>query len=222
MYASQSRTRRHSLEPTPSSRLIKLHKCYSLDQNTSPLARKRSYEQAFGSNDEEYFDDNVDELFFHPSLEPYMTGGSVTRSTTPLLDFTLKPIGGRRNWKNVVHKQRFEGKLTQHREVTENDDVGSEIVRALRRTIENQIESDPSIIDNSHIHFTMQSDSFSHTFQSTFFTVKEFNDGSERLDMYLQTLAAKLNSNEEFTPDETFTMETTFIHSPGMGRGNGK
>lgn len=185
MYASQSRTRRHSLESTPSSRLIKLHKRYSLDQNTSPLARKRSYEQAFGSNDEEYFDDNVDELFFHPSLEPYMTEGSVTRFTTPLLDFTLKPIGGRRNWKNVVHKQRFEGKLTQHREVTENDDVGSEIVRALRRTIENQIESDPSIIDNSHIHFTMQSDSFSHTFQSTFFTVKEFNDGSERLDMYL-------------------------------------
>ena len=146
-----------------------------------------------------------------------MKGGSVTKSTTPLLDFTLKPIGGRRNWKNVVHKQRFEGKLTQRRDVTEN-----EIVRALRRTIENQIESDPSIVDNSHIHFTMQSNSFSHAFQSTSFTVKEFNDGSERLDMYLQTLAAKLNSNEEFTPDETFTMETTFIHLPGMRRGNGK
>ena len=150
-----------------------------------------------------------------------MMGGSVTRSTTPLLDFTWKPIGGRRNWKNVV-QQRFEGKLTQQRDVTENDDVGNEIVRALRRTIENQIKSDPSIIDNSHIHFTMQSDSFSYAFQSTSFTFKEFNDDSERLDMYLQTLAAKLNSNEEFTPDETFTMETTFIHSPGMGRGNGK
>ena len=110
MYASQSRTRRHSLEPTPSSRLIKLHKRYSLDQNTSSLVRKRTYEQAFGSNDEEYFDDNDNELFFHPSLEPYMKGGSVTKSTTSLLHFTLKPIGGRRNWKNVVHKQRFEGK----------------------------------------------------------------------------------------------------------------
>ena len=45
----------------------------------------------------------------------------------------------------------------------------------------------------------------------------EFQDGSERLDTYLQALAQKLNSNEEFSPDDTFTMETSFIRTPGPG-----
>ena len=52
--------------------------------------------------------------------------------------------------------------------------------------------------------------------------MREFEDGSERLETYLQALATKLNSNEEFTPDETFTVETTFIRTPGPGRGHGK
>ena len=68
----------------------------------------------------------------------------------------------------------------------------------------------------------MQSDAFTHAFQSTTFTVGEFEDGSERLDTYLQSLAAKLNSNQDFSPDDTFTLETTFIHTPGPGRGNVK
>ena len=67
----------------------------------------------------------------------------------------------------------------------------------------------------------MQSNTFTHAFQSTTFTVQEFEDRSERLDTYLQALAAKLNSNEEFAPDESFTMETTFIHTPGPGSGHG-
>lgn len=68
----------------------------------------------------------------------------------------------------------------------------------------------------------MQSDSFDHAFQSTTFTVGEFTQGSDRLDTYLQSLATKLNSNEEFAPDESFTMETTFINTPGAGSSNGK
>ena len=110
MYVSHSRKRRHSLEPTQSSRLIKLHKRCSLDQNTFTLVRKRTYEQVFGSKDEEYFDDDDDEPFFHPSLEPYMTGGCVTRCTTPLLDFTLKPIGERlEKWKKCRPQAKIRG-----------------------------------------------------------------------------------------------------------------
>ena len=72
------------------------------------------------------------------------------------------------------------------------------------------------------MHFILQSRAFTHAFQSTTFTVREFEEDSERLDTYLQSLSAKLNSNEEFTPDDTFTMETTFIRTPGRGSGNGK
>ena len=54
------------------------------------------------------------------------------------------------------------------------------------------------------------------------FTIGEFKDGSECLDIYLQALAQKLNSNQEFIPDNSFTVETTFIHTPAPGSGNGK
>ena len=49
----------------------------------------------------------------------------------------------------------------------------------------------------------MQSDAFSHAFQSSTFTVSEFENGSERLDTYLQALATKLNSNQAFEPDDS-------------------
>ena len=52
--------------------------------------------------------------------------------------------------------------------------------------------------------------------------MREFQDDSERLDTYLQALAQKLNSNEEFSPDDTFTMETSFIRTPGPGGKNSK
>lgn len=38
----------------------------------------------------------------------------------------------------------------------------------------------------------------------------------------LQTLAVKLDSNKEFAPNDTFSMETTFIPTQGLGSGHGK
>jgi len=52
--------------------------------------------------------------------------------------------------------------------------------------------------------------------------VSEFEEGSERLDTYLQALANKLNSNQAFEADDSFTMETTFIRTPAPGSGHGK
>ena len=49
-----------------------------------------------------------------------------------------------------------------------------------------------------------------------------YQDGSKCLNTYLQTLAWKLNSNQDFSPDDSFTMETTFIHMPSPGSGHGK
>ena len=68
----------------------------------------------------------------------------------------------------------------------------------------------------------MQSDAFSHTFQSTTFTVSEFEEGSDRLDTYLQALASRLNSNQAFEAVDSFTVETTFIHTPAPGSGHSK
>ena len=149
-----------------------------------------------------------------------MVGGGA--AATPLLEFDLQPVGARRNWRNVLNRQRFEATLRLRRDIAPTDNLGQELTHALQRSIEQQIASDRTLTPHSTVHFTMQSDAFTHAFQSTTFTVREFEEGSERLDTYLQALASRLNSNEEFTPDDTFTMETTFIRTPGPGRGHGK
>jgi len=150
-----------------------------------------------------------------------MTGGGATVDPDPLLDFQLRPTGARRNWRNLLNKQRFEATLQQHRDTTDKENLGLEVTQALRRAIERQIANDDTLTSHSTVHFTMQSNTFTHAFRSTTLTVQEFEDRSARLDTYLHALAAKLNSNEEFAPDESFTMETTFIHTPGPGSGNG-
>ena len=123
-----------------------------------------------------------------------MVGGGA--AATPLLEFDLTPIGARRNWRNVVNKQRFEATLRQHRDITPTDNLGEELTRALQRSIERQIAADTTLTPHSTVHFTMQSSAFTHAFQSTTFTVREFEEGSERLDNYLQALAGKLNSTK--------------------------
>ena len=180
---------------------------------------KRTYDEAFEE------DDDDDDWIFDPALDEVMTqfgGGGATTSHDPLLDFQLRPVGARRNWRNVLNKQRFEATLQQHRDITPDDNLGEELTHALRRSIERQIASNPSLTPHSTVHFAMQSSTFTHAFQSTTFTVREFEEGSERLDTYLQALAAKLNSNEDFTPDDTFTVDTTFVLTPGPGSTNSK
>ena len=49
----------------------------------------------------------------------------------------------------------------------------------------------------------------------------EFEEGSDRIDMYLQALASQLNSNQAFKGDDSFRVETTFIHAPAPGSGHG-
>ena len=146
-----------------------------------------------------------------------MVGGA-----PPLLDFEMRPVGPRRNWRDVLHKQRYQARMQQHREANPTDDLGREVTEALRRTIHRQIKADSSLKPHHTLHFTMQSDAFTHAFQSTTFTVSEFEEGSDRLDTYLQALASRLNSNQAFEADDSFTVETTFIHTPAPGSGHGK
>ena len=146
-----------------------------------------------------------------PPDTPTQTGGN------PLFDFNLTPTGLPRRWRNVVQRERFRAHLDQNREPRPQDDLGEELTSALRRAIDTQLRTTPDLQPHHVIHFTMQSDHFTHAFQSTTFTVQEFRDDSERLRTYLQALATKLNSNEDFEADESFTVETTLVRTPGSG-----
>ena len=134
-------------------------------------ASKRTHEEAFSDEEEEV-----------------QYGGGV--AAIPLLDFDLQPVGARRNWRNVLNKQRFEATLRQRRDIALNDNLGQELTHALQRAIEQQIATDNTLTPHSSVHYTMQSSAFTHAFQSATFTVREFEEGSERLDTYLQALAA--------------------------------
>ena len=184
-------------------------------------------------NDEWIFDPIIDEILedheaskrtheeaFSDEEEDIQYGGGAAAS--PLLEFEVQPVGARHNWRNVLNKQRFEATLRQRRDIALTDNLDQELTRALQRSIKQQTAADNTLTSHSTVHFTMQSSAFTHAFQSTTFTVHEFEEGSERLESYLQALTSKLNSNEEFTPEDTFTMETTFIRTPGQGRGHGK
>lgn len=154
-------------------------------------ANKRRHEVAFSDDEVQY-------------------GGG---AAAPLLDFDLRPVSARRNWRNVIKKQLFEALLRQRRDIAPRGNLVQELTHALQRCMEQQSAADRSPTPNSTVHFTMQSGSFSHAFQSTTFTVHEYEEGSERLDTYLLALATKRNSNDEFIPKDTFTMETTFIRT---------
>lgn len=90
----------------------------------------------------------------------------------PLLDFEMRPVGPRHNWRDVLHKQRYQARLQLHREANPTDNLGREITEASRCSTADQIVTDPTVRPHHTLHFTMQSDSFDHPFQSTTFTVR--------------------------------------------------
>ena len=134
-----------------------------------------------------------------------------------LFQFNLAPTVPLRRWCNVVDRQRFRATLDQNWDPHPQDDLGNELTAALRQAIEMRLQTTPGLQPWHYVHFTMQSDHFSHAFQSTTFTVQEFRGDSERLRTYLQALAAKLNSNEDFEADDSFIMHTTIVCTPGRG-----
>ena len=106
-------------------------------------------------------------------------------------------------------------------ETRNNDDLGGELTSALHGAIERELRNSQNLEQHHAVHFALQSDHFSHAFQSATFTVREFQQDSDRLRTYLQALADKLNSNEDFEADDSFTAEITLVRTPGNG-GRGK
>ena len=92
-------------------------------------------------------------------------------SAIPLLSFELRPVGGRRNWRNLLIRQHYVANINQLQEPNANDNLGIELTSALHRSIQRQINQDPSLSEHSTIHFALQSDAFTPAFQSVTFSV---------------------------------------------------
>ena len=167
MFTSQPQQRvshqSRSLSPVCLPRYVVPRPNRSLRCKPVPVGSKRSYDEAF------FDDDDDDDWMFHPALEPYMVMSPLTSASSdgpslplgglmvggappePLLDFEMHSMGPRRNWRDVLHKQRYQARIQQHRKANPTDDLGREVTEALRRTIHRQIKADSSL--KSHIAF---------------------------------------------------------------------
>ena len=165
-------------------------------------------------------EDESDQPMETDELHPPVT----QRGGNPLFAFHLQSTQPRRTWRNVVNKQVFQANLQQTREASPRDNLGQEITTALHQAVRQQIQTDHTLQPHHHLHFVLQTatNHFNHPFQSSTFTLQEFEENGDRLGAYLQSLGDKLNSNESFDVDTPLHLEMTFIRTPSPGSGNGK
>ena len=127
----------------------------------------------------------------------------------PLFEFRLQQIGRRRRWRDTVDHSQFTAHLEQPREATSGDNIGVHLMKALYRAIRTQIA--PTARPHDLLHFAIQAHGFAHAFRSTNLQVGEFVNRGRYLDELLDTLAGKLNSNEEFHPDRGFQVDVVVV-----------
>ena len=148
-----------------------------------------------------------------------MGGGGTTMG--PLFQFTMKAVGRRRRWRNIVERAQFHAQLRQLRDAGPGDNIGLALIEALHQAIERELgrEQRPT---NHFVNFSITAHGFDHAYQSANFTVGEFLQRTARLDELLATLANKLNSNEAFNPDRAFHVDVVFVSMPDPGTGHRK
>ena len=165
----------------------------------------------------EYFssdDEETNELL--AALVDEQTGGAL-----PLFSFAFTPVGQRRRWRNLVQGQSFLATLHQERDAAPADNIGEALTEALRVAINRELQS-LNARPHDRVNFSMTAHGFAVAFQSINFEVREFLERSLRLDALLQSLANKLNSNEEFNPQQGFEVLLSVVAMPLPGRGHGK
>ena len=76
-------------------------------------------------------------------------------------------------------KQWFTAQLKEKRQPSPDDKAGVSITDALKRAIAQQIQNQPDTQPHHLLHLNMQAKGYTHAFQSTTFSVKEFQQGSK-------------------------------------------
>ena len=135
-----------------------------------------------------------------------MIGGALP---SLLLDFQPPPKTPRRNWRNVLHQQRLEATLHQHRDANEQDDLGQE--EAADST---PLTPHYTLVSSSTCNLTMSSMLFSPPPLPWPRYAKGPND--------LTPISRPWQPNTIQTRPSTLTirsLETTFVCNPGPGSG---
>ena len=174
----------------------------------------------------EWSSDEDDDDLLYRAMEKWEKTGQIggaaaaaaAAAATPLFAFQMDIVGPRKNWKDTVNQTQFRAKLKQLRNAMDGDDIGVEIMNALQVVIEEELRREKRN-DNDFVSFSILAQGFNHAYQSINFTVKEFLQGSLRLDELLEQLAGKLNSNESFQHNQSFEVNVVFVKTPQRGSG---
>lgn len=174
-------------------------------------------EQYYDFSNEEEEEDSILNRAFDRWVQ--MRGGGAARM--PLFQFTMKPVGRRRTWRNVVERAQFHAQLRQLRQVVPGDDIGLALTESLYEAIENELlkQERPA---HHFVNMAITANGFHHAYQSANFTVGEFLQGSTRMDEMLSNLANKLNSNQSFNIRDGFNVQVVFVALPGPASGHRK
>ena len=173
--------------------------------------------QFYNFADEE---ENEDDILNH-AYDRWEAQYGAAATSGPLFKFTLRQIGKRRTWRDVVRRDTFHAELIQLRDALPSDNIGQALTEALHQAIQNEIQRERR--PNHHfVNFTITANAFQHPYQSANFTVGEFLQRTVRIDELLAKLAGKLNSNESFDPREGFQVDVVIVAMPGQGTGRGK
>ena len=160
----------------------------------------------------EYTSDEDDNALLVAALDQFeQTGGAL-----PLFSFAFTPVGQRRRWRNMVRGQSFHATLHQQRDARPSDNIGEALTEALRVAINRELQT-LNARPHDRVNFSMTAHGFVVAFQSVNFQVREFLERSLRLDALLQSLANKLNSNEEFDPQQGFEVLLSVVAMPTPG-----
>ena len=136
----------------------------------------------------------------------------------PLFTFQLERIGRRRRWRETVDHTQYHAVLNQHREARTTDNLGVHLMEALYSAIRQQIDARPHDL----LHLAIHAPGFDHAFRSTNILVSDFMTRDRYVDELLDTLAGKLNSNEEFHPDRGLQINVVLVRMPTPGSGRKK
>ncbi|KAL9960272.1 hypothetical protein ACROYT_G033710 [Oculina patagonica] len=144
-------------------------------------------------------------------------------SEEEMFDFELTPHVDRRVRKFGLHMRNYTARITQRGggdltvPLGQRPVLAREISEALQRAIERHIIRDETVRDNDHLLININSNRLQNAYHSVRLRVRDWRDNNLPAQEVLQQITNMLNSNENFTMDDTFNMNISHVRDPGTG-----
>ena len=165
-----------------------------------------------GRNDEE---DDALLVCAVEQLEKQAAGG---------FEFNLVPTRDRRSRYGNVRHRVFRAQLREPdlAKVLPCQGLNDAIEKAFTRAIDRQLANETRLEEDSTLFINFQSDMFEWSHQSRRLTVGEWRRQNYRAQTIMEDMAHRLDSNQTFRMNNSFTLTLSVIHPEGRGSGRTK